>query len=376
MSKKDFYSILGVSKNVSAEELKKAYRKKAMEFHPDRNPGNKDAEAKFKEVAEAYEVLSDDKKRSQYDHLGHENYSEHASNGGFNNQSNYSDINDIFENFGDIFGGMFGGGRERRKSKSASFGENGANLSMVVTLSLKEAFSGCSKEFSIYHFLSCKDCSGMGSEGGAKPSICNSCKGSGQTTVRSGFFAISQPCGACSGHGFIIQKRCKSCKGASRKQEHETIRVDFPKSVFHGAELRVVGKGDAGVFGGKSGDLFLRIQLSEDAVFKREGDDLVIGLLVDYPILVLGGKISVQSIDGSIEEIVVAAGSSIGKRISIPNKGFAKASGRGNGSFIIELGCTIPKKISEQAQNLLKEFAKEVGCNAGTNQNQKTGWFF
>lgn len=380
MSKKDFYSVLGVTKTASAEEIKKAYRKKAMQYHPDRNIGNKEAEEKFKEIAGAYEVLSDENKRASYDQMGHDGYSQHAAGGGFSGgaSNNYSNMEDIFSSFGDLFGGMFGGNRQR-KQKSGNFAEDGTDLAMTVNLSLKEAFLGCKKEFSIYHFVECSSCQGFGGEDNSKPTECSTCKGSGQIIMQSGFFSVSQPCNSCKGKGLKILNPCKKCKGKCRIQKYETVAVSFPNTIFNGADLKITGKGDAGVFGGKKGNLYLKIKIAQNPDFFRENDDIITKVMIPYPILVLGGEVVIQNIDETKEKFSIPAGSFIGKRVSVANKGFVGANGKSRGNFVLELGCEIPKNISAKAASLLKDFAEETGCNNGLKtekQSSSNGWFF
>lgn len=376
MSKKDFYSILGVDKAASQAEIKKAYRQKAMQFHPDRNPGDKAAEAKFKEVAEAYGVLSDEQKKSQYDQLGHDSYSQYTSGGG--GRSGNGGMDDIFSGFQDIFS-MFGGGQRRAKKKASISPLRGQDLSMEFSISLKEAFLGIKKDITIYRYISCDDCSGKGSEGPMKVLECAYCKGYGQVTIDQGFLAVTQPCPKCSGQGVKLANPCKACKAACRLHRSETISVNIPNNVFDGADLRLTGKGDAGMFGGEAGDLYLRIRISKHPKFARENDDLVTSLSLDYPLLVLGAEIEVENIDGSIEKMHIPAGSGIGKRVVIDGKGFARAGKKSRGNLVVELGCKIPGKISEKTATLLKDLAEELGCKSTLSNKEKgsfSGWFF
>ena len=376
MSKKNYYSILGVEKSASQDEIKKAYRKKAMMYHPDKNPNNKEAESKFKELSEAYEVISDEKKRSQYDNMGHDGYTNNAQYGGGGGGFNHGGYNDFFGNFEDLFS-MFGG--QKKRAAAGPQPMRGEDLSQGISISLKECFLGVKKDISIYHFMTCSDCRGFGGQGDSKPARCPLCKGSGQTVSQQGFFSYAQPCHQCSGQGFVISNPCKKCKGKCRIQEYESITVSIPNYAFDGADLRLSGKGDAGIFGGPSGDLYLKIKVNSSPVFSREGDDLVTKVLLDYPTLVLGGSIQVASLDETFVFLEIPGGSVIGKRISVPSKGFAKSNGRGKGNFIVELGCDIPKKLSSKAQEHLRKFAEEVGVSkagAKASQQEKSGWFF
>src|SRR3990167_3321766 len=263
--KRDYYEVLGVLKTASQDEIKAAYRKLALKYHPDRNPDNKAAEEKFKEAAAAYEILSDATKRGQYDQFGH-NMDQMGGMGGGHGSMN---MVDIFENFGDVFGSMFGGGSGRRSNRSGIEPKNGHDLAQDVVISLKESFQGFKKEISYYHFVTCQSCNGKGAKAGTAAKQCSSCKGSGQMQFRQGFFMYSQTCSTCAGEGYIITDPCTGCKGKSRIQKYDKFTVNIPAGVYDGAELRISGKGDAGVFGGKPGDLFIRIQVLEDKKFQR-----------------------------------------------------------------------------------------------------------
>lgn len=360
MSKRDYYEILGISKDAEASEIKKAYRKLALKYHPDRNPDNKEAEAKFKEAAEAYETLSDASKRRQYDQFGHSGYQNmHGGSHGMN-------MDDIFSNFGDIFGSMFGF-EHQRKRKTGPAAQRGHDLSKEITLELKDAYLGCKKEVSYYHYFTCGSCDSKGALNKHDISTCDQCQGAGQIRYQQGFFAYAQECPQCQGQGFMIKNPCPDCKGQSRKQEYESFSVTIPKGIYHGAELRISGKGDAGVYGGPSGDLFLRIKINSDKNFTRDGDDLICNVMLTYPQLVFGAQIDIQNIDGHTETIKVPKGCPVGEKIIIPGKGFAKLRGRGQGNLIVTTQCHIPKKLNAQAKDLLKEYAEKVGND--TNQD-------
>jgi len=377
MSKRDFYSTLGVDSKASAEEIKKAYRQKAMQFHPDKNSGNKEAEAKFKEVAEAYSVLSDPQKKSDYDRMGHSNYSKHASTGGANGYQ-YSNMDDVFSGFGDIFSSMFEAGR--RKSKKAPVAQRGSDLSMSITITLKESYLGVKKEFSIYRFLQCDGCLGLGSEGSSKPTSCASCRGMGQVVMQDGWFAVTQVCNDCKGQGFKITNPCKKCKGACRIQQYENISVSIPNTVYDGVDLRLAGKGDAGIFGGSSGDLFLRIKVLADINFSREANNIVTKLFLDYPMLVLGADVTLENIDGSELKLAVPKGCPVGKRLQISGKGFAKDSGKSRGDFIVEVSCIIPTTLSAKSRELIEALYQESDPSNSSKKTkaskESSGWFF
>lgn len=370
MNKRDYYEILGVSKTATAEEIKKSYRKLAMQYHPDRNPNNKEAEEKFKEATEAYEVLSDAQKRQRYDQFGHSGMQGGADYG------QYSNMSDIFENFGDIFSEIFGGGARsaKKKSKPGLTPKRGHDLSKNIEISLKDAFTGTKVDVNIYHYIVCDKCSGSGCKEGSKPAACTTCNGSGEVRYQQGFFAFAQPCNACHGEGFIIKNPCDTCKGQSRVQKHDKFSVNIPAGIYDGAELRLSGKGDAGVFGGTSGDLYLKINIMSDPAFSRRGDDLIMNLNLTYPQLVLGCQVEIQSIDGSKETLKVPKATPVGKEIIIPGKGFEKIRGNGRGSLIIIANCDIPKKLTPEAKEALLNFADKLGTST-SSEGGVSGFF-
>ena len=370
MAKRDFYEVLGVSKSASADEIKKAYRKLAMKYHPDRNPDNKEAEDKFKAAAEAYEVLSNAEKRHQYDQVGH--------SGGFGQGGGHQNMNmdDIFSNFEDVFGDIFGqqqrGGQRRKQGPTP---KRGHDLAKEVSLSLEEAFIGTKKDLKLYHFVPCSPCKGKGMPEGAKPTQCGECKGSGQVGYRQGIFMYSQACTTCHGEGFTLSTPCSTCKGQSRVQQYDTVSVSIPKGIFDGAELRVQQKGDAGVFGGSTGDLYIRIRVMPHKKFKRANDDLQCMVTLTYPQLVLGCQLEVENIDGTQEIIRVKKGTPVGERIIIVGKGFEKIRGSGRGNLIVVTKCHIPKNIDKEAETLLKQYSEVIGTTTNDDEGSITSFF-
>jgi molecular chaperone DnaJ len=356
MSKKDYYTILGVEKTATDAEIKKAYRALAIKFHPDRNPDNKEAEKSFKEATEAYEVLSNKDKRARYDQYGHAGM--HAGS----DYHSYQDMNDIFSHFGDVFGSFFGGGAGggHHRQRTGPTPTQGHDLAYDMNISLKEAFTGCKKEVKIYHYISCTTCSASGCKPGTKPTACSTCKGQGSTVIQQGFFSFSQPCRSCNGNGFSITSPCDSCRGQTRVQKYDTLSITIPAGIFHNADLRVTGKGDAGTFGGPAGSLYVKVSITNDPKFKRRGDDLVCTLTPTYAQLVLGAQIEVPSVDGSKHTVKIPKGASIGQEISVPGKGFARLQGAGSGNFVCVLHCAIPRKISAEAKEALLAYDKLV----------------
>ena len=374
MNKRDYYEILGVSKTASKDEIKKSYRKLALKYHPDRNPGNKDAEEKFKEAAEAYEVLSNDDKKRKYDQFGHSGMQ------GGTDYHQYSDINDIFESFGDIFGSIFGGGggpfQQKRKKSNGPIPQRGHDLAQSISITLKESFTGCKKDISIYHYVKCNTCNATGCKPGTKLESCNSCGGSGQVFSRQGFFSFSRPCTECHGQGFKITSPCSECRGQSRIQKNSRLVVNIPNGIYNQAELRVAGKGDAGIFGGSSGDLYLTINIARDNKFYRRNYDLVTNLNLTYPQLVLGAQIEIESIDGTKESIKIPRGCPVGQEIMIAGKGFKDIHGRTSGNLVIIPQCDIPKRLSAEAKKSLLDYAGKIGEASTNGSDEGISGFF
>jgi len=359
MNKKDYYKILGVAQTASADEIKDAYRKLALKYHPDRNPDNEEAENKFKEAAEAYEVLSDADKRRTYDQFGHEgvnNMGGHSGHGGMN-------MDDIFESFGDIFGNVFGQQQQRRAKNAGPQAQRGHDLAKELSITLKESFLGTKKEISYYHFFSCETCNGKGIKAGTSIQQCATCKGAGQIQHRQGFFMYTQACHTCGGQGYTIPSPCTGCSGQSRIQQYDKFNVTIPQGITNGAELRITGKGDAGVYGGGTGDLFIRIQIQPDKKFSRSGDDLVCHLMLTYPQLVLGSQIEMESIDGTMETIKVPRGCAVNEKILVPGKGFHKLRSTVRGNLVVIAECHIPKKLSKEAKQALTEYSNLIGTD-------------
>jgi molecular chaperone DnaJ len=363
MSKADFYNVLGVSRSANTDEIKTAYRKLAMKYHPDRNPDNKDAEEKFKQATEAYEVLSDSSKRTQYDQFGHAGMNGMGGgHGGFSHGS--VNVEDIFENFGDIFGSMFGGGAGKSRRKKGPQPQAGLSLTKEIEITLKDAFLGTKKEVAYHHFFGCTTCEGTGARSGTTAQTCNACQGSGEIHMKQGFFMYAQTCTSCAGNGFIIPSPCAGCNGQSRVQRYDKFTVNIPAGITDDAELRVGEKGDAGVYGGPAGDLFLRVRIKPDAIFKREQDDLICNVMLTYPQLTLGCQVDIESIDGTKHTIKVPKGCSVGEKIIVSGEGFPKLRGKTRGNLVIITQCFIPSKISAEAKKKLQEYSDIVGTQA------------
>jgi len=352
MSKQDYYEVLGVSKNASTDEIKKSYRKQALKYHPDRNPGNKEAEEKFKKATEAYEVLSDQTKRQRYDQFGHSGMHAGAD------YHNYSDVHDIFSNFGDIFENFFGGGGAQRRGRSNNgmAPQRGHDLAQELSITLKEALTGIKKEVRVYHYIPCEACNHTGCKQGTRPQACGECKGTGQQTIQQGFFAFSQTCRTCGGQGYAITNPCTTCRGQSRIQQYDKLTITIPAGIYNDAELRVAGKGDAGKYNGSTGNLYFKIAIQKDKEFFRREDDLVCRLSLTYPQLVLGCQLGVESLDGTKHTIRVPKGTPVGHEVVISGKGFKRIHGYGSGNLVFITDCIIPKRINPESKEALLKY--------------------
>lgn len=369
--KKDYYETLGVAKTATQDEIKSAYRKLALKYHPDRNPGNKEAEENFKAAAEAYQVLSDPEKRKRYDQFG----TADMGGQGFGQDMN---MEDIFDNFGDIFETLFGGGGGRRKSskKAGPTPRRGHDLQKEITITLKESYLGIKKELSYYRFVVCDVCAGKGAKPGTTVETCPTCQGTGQQFYRQGFFTYSQTCSTCGGQGFTVPSPCTNCKGQTRIQMLDTFSFTIPQGVFDGAELRLNGKGDAGIFGGPTGDLLVRIHVLEDKKFKRVDNNLECNVMVTYPELVFGCQIEIESIDGTKETIKIPKGSPVNHKITLVGKGFTSLRGKVRGNLIVTVQCHIPTKLSSEAQETLKKYSELIGTNISDSNSSSIVGFF
>ena len=346
MTKRDYYETLGVSRDASAPELKKAFKKKAMKFHPDRNPDNPEAAEKFKEAAEAYDVLSDPQKKSAYDQFGHQGV-EGMGGGG----PNFNDIN-INDIFGDIFGDVFGTRSSSRRSR------RGSDLQYNLDLSLKEAVLGVQKKIKIPSHKECNDCSGSGASKGSSPITCPNCNGSGQVRMQQGFFSVQQTCSQCSGTGQIIKDKCKSCGGYGAIKENKTLSVNIPAGVDNGDKVRLSGEGEWQK-GGQSGDLYVAIRVSENPLFEREGKDLYLESPIPFEISILGGAIKVPTLEGSIS-LKIPAQTQTGKIFRIKGKGASVVIDSRRGDILCRVIVETPSNLDRNQLKLLKAFSESL----------------
>lgn len=379
MSKRDYYEILGVSKTASADEIKKAYRKVAMQYHPDRNPGNKEAEEKFKEAAEAYEVLSDTNKRSRYDQYGHQGVSGSASGGGFSGGG--MRMEDIFSNFGDVFGegnpfeSFFGGRRQSGGQRSQ--GIRGGNIRVRIALTLREMAEGVQKKIKVKKYVACHTCHGSGAKDKSSFSTCQTCHGTGHirrvTNTILGQMQTTSTCPTCNGSGQIITAKCPTCKGDGREYADETITVDIPAGVSDGMQLSMSGKGNMGERGGAPGDLIIAIEEEADAELKREGNNVVYELHISFMDAALGADVEVPTISGKAR-IKIKPGTQGGEIFRLKGKGFPNLNAYGKGDQLIHVNIWTPKSLTAEEQKILDKLRTHQNFKPNPNKNEK-GFF-
>lgn len=348
-TKRDYYEILEVNKTATYEEIKKAYRKKAIQFHPDKNPGDKEAEEKFKEAAEAYEILSDEQKRASYDRFGHE------APGGFGGHSGGFSMDDIFSQFGDIFGGHFGGfsGFGQRGSRV----NRGTDLRVKVKLTLKDIANGVEKKIKVKKYVACTHCNGNGAEGGTAYQNCSTCKGSGVVTrvvnTLLGQMQSQSTCPTCNGEGKVITKKCAHCNGEGIVHEEEVVTINIPAGVAEGMQLSMSGKGNAARHGGVNGDLLILVEEEPHPELFRDDNDVVYNLLLSLSTAALGGSVVVPTIDGKVK-VTIEPGTQPGKVLRLKNKGLPSVNRYGTGDLLINISVYIPEKLSDGEKETLQ----------------------
>ena len=378
MEKRDYYEVLGVEKNASADEIKKAYRKKAIQYHPDRNPGDKEAEEKFKEAAEAYDVLSNPDKRARYDQFGHAGMSGAAGNGGpFGGFGGGMSMDDIFSMFGDIFGGHGGfggfsgfgggGGAQQRRYR-------GSDLRVKVKLTLKEISTGVEKKFKLKKYVPCPHCHGTGAEGNSGVETCPTCKGTGsvirnQQTIL-GTMQTRTTCPTCGGEGHIIKDKCKECGGEGIVYGEEIVTVKIPKGVAEGMQLSMSGKGNAGKHNGVPGDLLILVEEEPDKELIRDENNLIYNLLLSFPTAALGGTVEIPTIDGKVK-VKIEPGTQPGKVLRLRNKGLPSVNGYGTGDLLVNVSVYVPETLSKDEKKALEEMEKADNFQPNTSIKEK-----
>ena len=372
MAKRDYYETLGVSRGASTEELKKAYRQKAKELHPDRNADNPDAEARFKEVNEAWDVLKDSEKKAAYDRFGHAAFEGGIGSGparpggpGFRPQADFaSAFSDVFDDlFGDMMGSRNGGGRTRAV--------RGNDLRYNLRITLEEAYIGLQKTINVTTAVGCTACKGTGADGGSEPQTCPTCSGLGKVRAQQGFFTVERTCPTCNGLGQTIKNPCKTCQGAGRVEKEKSLSVNIPAGVETGTRIRLAGEGEAGLRGGPTGDLYIFIDVKEHALFQRDGINLFCRVPVSIAAAALGGDIEVPTIDGGKSRVKIPEGSQSGRQMRLRGKGMPALRGKDVGDMLIELAVETPVNLTLRQKELLREFDKL----SEKNNPQSEGFF-
>ena len=371
MEKRDYYEVLGVSKNADATEIKKAYRKLALKYHPDKNPGDKEAEEKFKEAAEAYDVLSNEEKRRRYDQFGHAGVGG-AGQGGFGGGMS---MDDIFSQFGDIFGsfGNFGGFGGFSSGRSARRVNRGTNLRVKVKMNLQEIATGIEKKIKVKKYVACQHCNGTGAKDGKSYSTCSTCKGSGQVTrVQNtilGAMQTTSTCPTCEGEGKIINEKCTFCNGEGVLMSEEVSSINIPAGVAEGMQLSLSGKGNAARRGGVNGDLIVLVEEEEHPDLVRDGNDLLYNVFIGYPEAVLGETVEIPTIEGKVK-VKIEAGTQPGKILRLRGKGLPDVNGYGKGDLLAKVNVWIPKNLSKDEKKLVEKMREAEGFKPGNSDKK------
>lgn len=366
-AKTDYYELLGVSRDASAEEIKKSYRKLAMKYHPDRNPDDPKAEDKFKEAKEAYEVLTDDQKRPIYDQYGHAGMEQ---NGGFGGAG--AGAAGFGDAFGDIFGDIFGGAGGTRGGQRNNV-YRGADLRYNMEIALEEAAKGTETKIRIPVQVNCETCKGDGARPGTKPVTCTTCGGHGQVRMQQGFFSVQQTCPKCNGEGKMVKDKCPSCAGQGRVKENKTLSIKIPAGVDEGDRIRLSGEGEAGVNGGPTGDLYVVVHLKSHEIFEREGGNLHTEMPISFTTSALGGEIEVPTLDGSAK-MKIPAETQTGATFRLRGKGIKPLRAKVNGDLMVHVVVETPVKLTEKQKELLREFDSSTQKNAGKHSPRNKSW--
>ncbi len=354
VSKRDYYEVLGIAREATDQQIKSAYRKLALKFHPDRNPGDHKAEESFKEAAEAYAVLADRDKRGLYDRFGHAGVSGVGAGAGVD-PTIFADFSDIFAGLGDVFGfGDLFGGRRRRSGP-----QRGSDLRYDLEITFDESANGVETTIQIPREESCETCKGSGAAAGTSPETCSQCRGSGQLRYQQGFLTVARPCSNCRGTGKTIAKPCETCRGAGRISKERKLTVKIPAGIATGQRMRLYGEGEHGSAGGPPGDLYVVVHVQEHTFFHRDGDDLFCEMPISFPTLALGGSIKVPTLNGH-EDLSIPSGTQAGAKFRIRGKGMPNVSGRGHGDLHVIARVAVPKKLTKEQKHLLEELGKTL----------------
>jgi molecular chaperone DnaJ len=362
MSKRDYYEILGVEKNADEKDIKKAYRRVAMKFHPDRNPDDANAEEKFKEASEAYEILSDSEKRAAYDQFGHAGVESQMGGGGFS--GSFSDI------FGDVFGDIFGGGGGRARGGP----QRGADLRYTLDITLEQAVKGTQVKIRVPTLVGCEECDGSGARAGSAPSTCGTCGGAGQVRMQQGFFQVQQTCPKCRGKGRVISDPCGKCRGHGRVEETKTLSVKVPPGVDTGDRIRLSGEGEAGPDGGPPGDLFVQMSVQDHPIFQRDGKHLYCEVPITFADAALGGELEVPTLDGRVK-LKIPAETQTGKLFRLRGKGVKPVRGGSVGDLLCRVEVETPVHLTKRQKELLTELQETMDQSGKKNSPRQTSWF-
>ncbi len=364
---KDFYDVLGVARNASDADIKKAYRRLAMKYHPDRNPDDKSAEESFKEAKQAYEILSDAQKRAAYDQFGHASV-DPSMGGGPGGAGGFGGFADVFEDiFGDVFGGRHGGG-------GGPQAQRGADLRFMMELTLEDAVRSVTKEIRVPTQVQCKTCSGSGAKPGSKPVTCTTCDGNGQVRIQQGFFSIQQTCPNCQGQGKMISDPCTTCHGQGRVRDHKTLSVKIPAGVDTGDRIRLAGEGEAGLHGAGSGDLYVQVEVKKHSIFERDGNNLYCEAPISFVTAAVGGEIEVPTLSGRVN-LKIPAETQSGKMFRLRGKGVKSVRGHGTGDLFCTAQVETPANLSKDQQDLLKQFEQSLASDNQDHSPRSSTWF-
>lgn len=367
MSKRDYYEILGVDKSADAKEIKKAYRRVAMKFHPDRNPDDESAGDKFKEASEAYEILSDENKRAAYDQYGHDGVDPSMA-GGFGGGGNFSDI------FGDVFGDIFGGGGGGGGGRGRGGPQRGSDLRYTLEIDLEQAVKGDTVKIRVPSLVGCDDCGGSGARKGSSPVTCGACGGAGQVRMQQGIFQVQQTCNKCRGRGTVISDPCGTCHGQGRTEETKTLSVKVPPGVDTGDRIRLTGEGEAGPEGGPSGDLYVQMSVRDHAIFERDGKHLFCDVPITFTDAALGGELEVPTLDGRVK-LKIPAETQSGKLFRLRGKGVSPVRGGSTGDLLCRVVIETPVDLTKHQKELLQEFQQTMVEGGNKQSPKQTSWF-